>query len=85
MAAIITIELDHEGIRELLYSKGIANACNKAAKDIAARAGEGHNVKSSINYDSLNIGPRLGAGVYTATREARESEAEFKTLSKAVR
>lgn len=77
------IELLHDGIRELLMSKPIADECEKAAEKIAERAGDGFEVlpAKQLNYG----GGRVGYAVYAATYEARVLEAEEKTLSKAVR
>lgn len=83
MPTKVTIELNHDGIRELLLSPEIAAECEKAAKAIASRAGEGCEV---VGPQSLNMGGgRTGYGVVTKTYAAKRAEAEFKTLSKAVR
>jgi len=83
MATKVRIELNHDGIRQLLCSDEIAAECEKAAQEIAARAGDGFEVKERriVGYG----GGRVGYAVYTATQEAREAEAEDKVLSKAVR
>ena len=83
MATKIRIELNHDGIRQLLMSQPIANECRKAAEEIAARAGDGFEV---LQAKELGFGGgRVGYAVYTDTYEARVSEAEDKALSKAVR
>lgn len=83
MATKIRIELNHDGIRQLLMSQPIADECRKAAEAIAARAGDGFEVseKKHRNFG----GGRIGYVVYTDTYEAREAEATDKVLSKAVR
>ena len=83
MATKIRIELNHDGIRELLCSAPIANECEKAAQKIADRAGDGFEVLPLKKMDFG--GGRVGYAVYTATYEAQLDEAENKTLSKAVR
>lgn len=83
MATKLRLELNHDGIRELLLSQPIANECEKAAEMIAGRAGDGFEVlpAKQLNYG----GGRVGYAVYAATYEAKVDEAENKTLSKAVR
>lgn len=83
MATKIRIELNGEGIRELLMSDAIAKECEKAAEAIAARAGDGFEVLP-MRRQGFG-GGRVGYAVKTATQEAREAEATDKVLSKAVR
>ena len=83
MASKIRIELNSDGIRELLMSQPIADECRKAAEKIAERAGDGFEV-SDKKYRNFG-GGRFGYVVYTATQEAKVAEAEDKVLSKAVR
>lgn len=82
MATKIKIELDHDGIRELLCSAPIANECEKAAQKIANVAGDGFEVTKSKQVGFG--GGRVGVGVEAATREARLAESEDKVLSRAV-
>jgi hypothetical protein len=78
----VRIELDHDGIRELLQSAAIGGEVQKAAQRIASEAGEGFEVTTA---QSLSFGGgRVGYGVKAATYEARKTEAEDKVLSKAV-
>lgn len=82
--ASVVVELDHDEIADfLMRTPGLANACARAAQDIASRAGEGHKVIR--NRMSGFNGGRIGAGVYTATERAKLAEATYKNLSKAVR
>ena len=82
MGAKIRIELNHDGIRQLLMSQPIADECEKAAQRIASEAGEGFEV---LPARELGFGGgRVGCAVYTDTYEARKAEAEDKVLSKAV-
>ena len=83
MPTKVTIELDHDGIRQLLMSQPIAAECERAAGKIAAAAGDGFEVmpQRQMSYG----GGRVGFAVKTATYEARLAEAEDKALSKAVR
>lgn len=83
MATKVRIELNYEGIRQLLMSQPIANECKKAAEKIAERAGDGFEVLPLREMDYG--GGRVGYAVKTATYEAALAEAEDKVLSKAVR
>ena len=83
MATKVRIELLSDGIRELLCSQPIAAECEKAAEDIAARAGDGFEV---LPLRQMGFGGgRIGYAVKTDTYEACIAEAEDKVLSKAVR
>ena len=83
MATKVRIELDHDGIRQLLTSAPIAAECEKAAEKIAQRAGDGFEV---LPLRQMNFGGgRVGYAVKTGTYEACIAEAENKALSKAVR
>lgn len=82
MATKVRIELDHDGIRQLLSSAPIAAECEKAAEKIAARAGDGFVV---LPARELGFGGgRVGYAVKTDTEEARIAEATDKVLSRAV-
>ena len=83
MATKVRIELNHDGIKELLCSAPIARECEKAAQAIAERAGEGFEV---LPLREMGFGGgRIGYAVKTETYEACIAEAEEKVLSKAVR
>lgn len=82
MAVSYRLELDHEGIKQLLNSDEIAAVCEQAAERIARTAGDGFEAVGRRSY-SFN-GGRAGSGVEAATYEACLEEAEFKTLSTAV-
>lgn len=82
MGAKVRIELNHDGIRELLSSAPIAAECEKAAQRIADRAGAGFVVTSQKKAGFG--GGRTSYGVATATNAARRAEADEKRLSKAV-
>ena len=82
MATKVRIELKHDGIRELLMSAPIAAECEKAAENIAARAGDGFEV---LPMREMGFGGgRVAYGVEAATYEARLAEAENGALSGAV-
>ncbi len=83
MATKVKIELNHDGIRELLMSQPIAKECEKAAEGIASRAGDGFEV---LPMRKMGFGGgRVGYAVHADTYAAKLEEAENKTLSKAVR
>ena len=82
MATKVRIELNHDGIRELLCSAPIGNECMKAAEAIAARAGDGFVV---LPLMELTRAGRIGAAVAAESYEAKRAEAEDKVLTKAVR
>ena len=83
MATKVRIELDHDGIRDLLKSQPIAAECERAAEKIAARAGDGFEVLPAREMGFG--GGRVGYAVHAATYDAMLAEAEDKVLSKAVR
>ena len=83
MATKIRIELNSDGIRELLMSDAIAKECEKAAQAIASRAGDGFEVLP-MRKQSFG-GGRIGYAVHAESYEAKLAEAEDKVLSKAVR
>lgn len=83
MTTKIRIELNHEGIRELLMSDAIGSEVRSAADGIARRAGAGFKV---VGPQGLGYGGgRVGYGVVADTYEAKLAEAENGALSKAVR
>ena len=64
MANKVRIELNSEGVRELLKSPEMAAICRSHADRIAARAGTGYEVTT---YTGKN---RVNASVHVATKEA---------------
>ena len=72
------IELNREGVRELLRSTEMAGICKQYAGQIAARAGEGYEVTT---YTGTN---RVNASVCVATDEAYRDNMKNNTLIKAV-
>ena len=82
MASKVKIELNHDGIRDLLMSQQIADECEKAAEKIAKTAGEGFVVLPAREMGFG--GGRVGFAVHADSYDAKVAEAEDKTLSKAV-
>jgi len=74
-----TFELDKAGVRTMLQSPEARRACETIAQQIAARAGEGFEVDSSIGRT------RARATVFTATSAARKKQAKEHTLQKSLR
>lgn len=84
MATRIRIELNHDGIQELLCSEPIAAECKSAAESVAARAGDGFEVLEA-RINNFNGSPRVGYAVSAETYEAKLAEATDKVLTNAVR
>ena len=76
--ANIRIELNSEGVRELLKSPEMAAICREQADRIAGRAGSGYEVTT---YTGKN---RVNASVHAATEEAWRDNLKNNTLLKAV-
>lgn len=87
MAMKVRIELNHDGIREILQGSGAGGAVLSAAEAVKAAAGDGFEVgKERVvggNANPLYKG-RIARVVYTATYEAREREATDHVLYAAV-
>ena len=79
MSDNIRVELNSEGVRELLRSPEMAAICQAQAKAIAGRAGDGYSVST---YTGAN---RVNASVITETPEAMQDNLKNNTLLKAVR
>lgn len=76
------LELDHDGIAQLLKSSEVAAECEAAAGRIAAAAGDGFEVSGP--WRAGFGGGRAAYSVRTATQAAREAEATEKALTVAV-
>jgi hypothetical protein len=77
--ANVQVELNSEGIRELLRSQAMMEECRAHAQAIASRAGGGYTVTT---YTGVT---RVNASVMTATPEAIKDNLKNNTLLKAVR
>lgn len=72
------VELNSDGVRELLQSSEMASICQSLAQGIAGRAGTGYEV-------SVYTGKtRVNASVHAATEEAWKDNLKNNTLLKAV-
>lgn len=79
MAVTYRLELDHEGIRQLLNSDEIGAACEEAATRIAQAAGDGFHVTRPYHPGSRTV-----YRVYGISDDAKIAEADDKVLSQAV-
>lgn len=88
MKGVTKIKFFSSGFRDILQSEGIANLLESTANDIAARADSGLTEESSGHsvkvWKGSYGGGRFIASVSTTDRASAISEAENKTLSKAV-
>jgi hypothetical protein len=75
----IRVELNSDGVRELLKSPEMMGLCKNIANGIAGRAGDGYMVTT---YTGTN---RVNASVYAVTEEARRDNLKNNTLLKAVK
>ena len=79
MSDKIRVELNSEGVRELLRSSEMAAICQEQARMIANRAGEGYSVSTYTGASRVN------ASVMTETTEAIRDNLKNNTLLKAVK
>ena len=73
------VELNREGVRELLKSPEMAAICAEHARAIAGRAGDGYTVSTYTGRTRVN------ASVATATEAALKDNLKHNTLLKAVK
>lgn len=76
--AKVKIELNRDGVRQLLRSQEMQDICKQEAQTIANSCGDGYGVDS---YTGKN---RCNAMVWADTREAKRDNLENNTLIKAV-
>lgn len=74
----LTVKLNSQGVRELLKSQAIADACREQAEAVAGRAGEGYSV------EQRDYPERTGYVVSAETDEARRDNLKNNTLLKAL-
>ena len=78
MSKKVKIKLNSAGVKELLKSAPIVDACEEQAQMIRNRAGEGFEVQKRTYPE------RTGAAVVAATSEARKKNLKENTLLKAI-
>lgn len=81
-AGSVRIELLSDGIKQLLCSEPVSEACRQAAERLASAAGDGFEVSSQ--WMASYGGGRVAYSVRAETREAKLAEAEDKVLTRAV-
>lgn len=74
----VRIQLNQQGIRDLLKSQAVADSLEERGTRIAAAAGEGFEVTTTTNKD------RVVTFVKTSTNEGRRAEGEHRALSRAI-
>lgn len=80
----IIVELDHDGMEQLLKSPGMQAVLQEYAEQVRSRCTAG-NVDPSEYATTVKVsGTRAVARVYPATRHARNSNRAHNTLLKAL-
>lgn len=79
MSGKIRVELNSEGVRELLRSAEMEAICKQQAQEIKNRVGDGYLVTT---YTGRN---RVNASVYAVTDQAKRDNLKNNTLLKAVK
>lgn len=74
----LEIELNSEGVRELLCSGEIKATCESLAAEALNRCGEGYAMNSYVGRNRAN------AMIYADTRAAENDNAENNTIIKAL-
>ena len=70
--------LNSEGVRQMLLSDDLMQACKQQAEQVRAIAGEGYEVSTFVGTNRVN------ASVRPVTQEAYNDNLENNTLMKAV-
>lgn len=70
----VTVEMNHDGMRELLKSAELESFLGQEAQRIAGRCGAGYA------WDTKQMPSRVIASVYTDTYDAMKDSAENQTL-----
>jgi hypothetical protein len=83
MASKARIEFVSDGFYQILNSQKIADLCKTQANRIASKAWDGFEAEPSTWHAGMG-GGRVAATAYAGTLEAREAEANEKSLTKAV-
>lgn len=73
------IELNRQGVRNLLKSDRMMEICYAHAKDIQKRAGDGYEISKYVGINRVNV------SVSAETFEARKDNAENNTLLRSLR
>lgn len=74
----VKIKLNRNGVKEMLRSQAMMDACKKQANRVVKKCGSGYDVSC---YTGAN---RVNAMVYTTTYEAQKDNRKNNTILKAV-
>ena len=74
----VRIELNNDGVRELLQSPEIQETCQEYATAAANRAGSGYSTSAYMGKTRVNV------SVYAATEKAVKDNRKNNTIIKAV-
>lgn len=74
----VKVELNSAGVRELLKSPEVMQACKEQADKVAQRAGDGYKV------EQRSYPERTGYAVVAGTPEAKRDNLKNNTLQKAL-
>lgn len=77
--ANVKLELNREGVRELLRSSEMMDICSQLAENVAARAGDGYETSTYVGKNRVN------ASVKAETFRARYDNLKNNTLLKALK
>lgn len=75
----VWLELDFEGVRELLRSEEMEEICREEAEAIQSRCGDGYEVTTHVGKNRVN------AMVSAESIKAKRSNLKHNTLLKAVK
>lgn len=79
MAEELKVELNREGVRELMRSEEMLDICSEIARGIQQRCGEGYEMDTYVGKNRVN------AQVKAATYQAKADNSENNTIIKAVK
>lgn len=79
MSNKIKVELNSEGVRQLLKSQEIKSMCAQKASEIVLRCGSGFGTDTYVGSNRVN------AMVFAETAEAKKRNSRDNTLLKALR
>lgn len=70
----VRIELNREGVRELLRSQEMMAICQEVADGIKERCGDGYATSQHVGTNRVNV------SVYTESREAKKDNMDNNTM-----
>lgn len=74
----VKIELNSEGVRQLLKSPEMMAICQELADDVAVRCGDGYVTSAHTGVNRVNV------SVYTESKDAMKDNAKNNTVLKAL-